>query len=179
MSASRSALLTLMCFVLSSCGAPQLFPKNVMDGVDDSFDFSEWKNVPNAKVDRKVQLGGRIIETNATEGETVIVVHQLPIVMHPAYGPKDTGKRTGEFAISYAGKLPSNALAKGYQLIVVGTTQRTRVVELEDGKRSLPTVLASCIHVWKTGMRDDIADFASVGAGYETLGEDTHCIPGR
>ena len=176
MRVSRHMALMLICLLLSACGVPQLFPKNVMVGVDKNFDFIDWKNAPNAKVDRKVQIGGRVIETNSTEGETLIVAQQLPIAQHPAYGPKDTGKRTGEFAIAYAGKLPASALAKGYKLIVVGTTQKTRVVDLEDGKRSLPAILAACIHVWKTGMHDDIADFSSVGAGYETLEENTHCI---
>ena len=176
---SRSMAMVLICFLFSACGVPQLFPKNVMEGVDENFDFIEWKNAPNAKVDRKVQVGGRVIETNLVEAETLIVAQQLPIAQHPAYGPKDRGKRTGEFAIAYAGTLPPNVLAKGYQFIVVGTTQKARIVALEDGKRSLPAILAACIHVWKTGMRDDIADFSSVGAGYETLEENTYCISGQ
>lgn len=177
MFANRGLPIILACLVLSACGAPLLFPKSVTDGVDTNFDFIVWRNTPNAKVDRKIQLGGKVLGADLQGNETIIVAIQLPIVEHPAYGPKDTGKRTGEFAITFAGKLPPNNLASGHRIIAVGTTQKARVVTLEDSKRTLPTIQAHCIHIWKTGGRD-IADFSSVGAGYETLEEETYCVSG-
>lgn len=177
MFANRGLPIILACLLLSACGAPQLFPKSVMDGVDMNFDFIMWRNAPNAKVDRKIQIGGKVLGADLQGNETIIVATQLPIVEHPAYGPKDTGKRTGEFAITFAGKLPPNNLASGHRIIAVGTTQKARVVTLEDSKRTLPTLQAHCVHIWKTGGRD-IADFSSVGAGYETLEEETYCVSG-
>ncbi len=174
---NRGSSFILACLLLSACGAPQLFPKNVTNGVDANFDFIVWRNAPNAKVDQKIQIGGKILGTESQGNETIIVAIQLPIVEHPAYGPKDTGKRTGEFAIAFAGKLPQNALAAGHRIIAVGTTQKARVVTVEDSKRTLPTMQAHCVHIWKTGGRD-IADFSSVGAGYETLEEETYCVSG-
>jgi len=173
----RGLPMILACLVLSACGAPQLFPKNVTDGVDANFDFIAWRNTPNANVGHKVQIGGKVLGAESQENETIIVAVQLPIVEHPAYGPKDTGKRTGEFAITFAGKLPPTALASGHRIIAVGATQKSRVVTVEDSKRSLPTMEAHCVHIWKTGGRD-IADFSSSGAGYETLEEDTYCAAG-
>lgn len=177
MFANRGVSIILACLLLSACGAPQLFPKNVTDGVDTNFDFIMWRNAPNATLGRKIQLGGKVLEAEAQGNETIIVAIQLPIVEHPAYGPKDTGKRTGEFAITFAGKLPPNTLSSGHRIIAVGTIQKTRVVTVEDSKRTLPTMQAHCLHIWKTGGRD-IADFSSVGAGYETLEEDTYCASG-
>lgn len=178
MFANRDLSIILACLLLSACGAPQLFPKNVTDGVDANFDFIVWRNAPNAKMDRKVQLGGKVVEAESLENETIIVAIQLPIVEHPAYGPKETGKRTGEFAIAYAGTLPPNTLAHGHRLIAVGVTQKARVVTIEDSKRTLPTIQAQCLHIWKTGGRD-IADFQASGAGYEMLEEDTYCVSGQ
>jgi len=177
MFANRGAAIILACLLLGACGAPQLFPKSVTDGVDANFNFIAWRNTPNAKVDRKVQIGGKVLEAGSQGNETIIIAIQLPIVEHPAYGPKDTGKRTGEFAIVFAGTLPPHALASGHRIIAVGTTQKAKVITVEDSKRTLPTMQAHCVHIWKTGGRD-IADFSSVGAGYETLEEDTYCAPG-
>jgi starvation-inducible outer membrane lipoprotein len=103
-----------------------------------------------------------------------IVVTQLPIVEHPAYGPKDTGKRSGEFAITYQGKIESTFLQRGNRVMVIGTTHTPMVANVDDLPRSLPTVVAKCLHFWNTGGRD-IADFPSYGAGYETLEEETVC----
>jgi starvation-inducible outer membrane lipoprotein len=107
-----------------------------------------------------------------------IVVTQLPIVEHPAYGPKNTGKRSGEFAITFQGKIEPPFLQRGNRLIVVGTTKTAKVVSVDDLVRSLPAVSAKCLHIWNTGGRD-IADFPSYGAGYETLEEDTFCAPAQ
>ena len=110
-----------------------------------------------------------------TKGDRVtIVVAQLPIVEHPAYGPIDNGKSRGEFAIAYQGKINSAFLQPGNRVMVVGRTHAPMVVSVDDLPKNLPTVMAACVHFWKTGGRD-IADFPSYGAGYETLEEETMC----
>ena len=163
-----------MCVGFAACSAAQLFPSEVMDGVDPNFDFSRWRMVPNQALEKRIQLGGSIVQSERKDGNITIVVNQLPIVEHPAYGPKDTGKRTGEFAITFMGPIESPFLQRGNRLIVVGTTRAAKVVSVDDLPRSLPTVAAKCVHIWNTGGRD-IADFPSYGAGYETLEEDTFC----
>lgn len=170
---SRSMVI-LASLVLTACTPYQVFPPGVTDGVDSNFDFSAWRLTPNAKTDRKIQLGGRIIQADVKDGTVSIVAAQLPIVEHPAYGPKDTGKRSGEFTITYEGKIEPNLLQIGNRLIVVGITRTTRIVIVDDIPRSFPTVMARCLHIWNTGGRD-IADFPSYGAGYETLEEQTFC----
>ena len=146
----------------------------MIDGVDPDFDFSHWRMVPNQARERKIQLGGSILHSERKDGNVTIVVTQLPIVEHPAYGPKDTGKRSGEFAVTFMGQIAPPILQRGNRFIVVGITKAAKVVAVDDMLRSLPSVSAKCLHIWNTGGRD-IADFPSYGAGYETLEEDTFC----
>ena len=103
-----------------------------MDGVDPNFDFSRWRMVPNQALERKIQLGGSIIHSERKDGNVTIVVTQLPIVEHPAYGPKDTGKRSGEFAVTFMGQIEPPFLQRGNRLIVVGTTKAAKVVSVDD-----------------------------------------------
>jgi len=172
----RSVSATVLAVFLgaAACSPVQLFPSEVMKGVDQNFDFSQWRRIPNQALERKIQLGGSILQAEDKDPVVTIVATQLPIVEHPAYGPKDTGKRTGEFAITFQGQIPSTFLQRGNRLIVVGVTKVAKVVSVDDIMRSLPSVSAKCLHIWNTGGRD-IADFPSFGAGYETLEEQTFC----
>ncbi|HUM39165.1 MAG TPA: Slp family lipoprotein [Nitrospira sp.] len=168
-------MLLIAGLALAGCGHGQIFPSKVADGVDKDFDFTAWRNVPNAKTDRKVQLGGRIVQANTDKGGVVIIVTQLPIVERPAYGPKDTGRRSGEFAVTYAGTLDPKWLAPGHRLVVIGITGQAKTVVVDDVQRSLPSLTANCVHIWRTGGKE-IADFPyNIGGGYEPLEEDTHC----
>jgi len=169
-----SVTILAICLGAAACSPMQLFPPEVMEGVDPNFDFSQWRMLPNQALERKIQLGGSIMQSERKDGNVTIVVTQLPIVEHPAYGPKNTGKRSGEFAITFQGKIEPPFLQRGNRLIVVGTTKTAKVVSVDDLVRSLPAVSAKCLHIWNTGGRD-IADFPSYGAGYETLEEDTFC----
>jgi starvation-inducible outer membrane lipoprotein len=172
----RSVSATVLAVLLgaAACSPMQPFPPEVMEGVDSNFDFSQWRTIPNQALERKIQLGGSILQSERKDGNVTIVVTQLPIVQHPAYGPKDTGKRSGEFAVTFQGSIEPPFLQRGNRLIVVGTTKTAKVVSVDDIMRSLPSVSAKCLHIWNTGGRD-IADFPSFGAGYETLEEQTFC----
>jgi starvation-inducible outer membrane lipoprotein len=170
-----SVILVAVLVGVAACAPTQLFPREVMEGVDPAFDFSRWRMVPNQALEKKIQLGGSIMQSERKEdGHVIIVATQLPIVEHPAYGPKDVGKRSGEFAITFQGSIEPPLLQRGNRVIVVGTTTNAKVVSVDEIPRSLPTVTAKCLHIWNTGGRD-IADFPSYGAGYETLEEETFC----
>ena len=161
------------------CAPSKVFPPEAMQGVDPDFDFTRWRMLPNQAEAKKIQLGGQIVQSEST-GETItLVVAQLPIVEHPAYGPKDTGKSKGEFAISYRGKIESSFLQRGNHIMVVGMTQAPKVVSVDDLPKSLPSVMAKCLHIWKTGGRE-IAEFPfNTGGGYEPLEEKTVCTEPR
>lgn len=160
---------------LAACGPTQIFPLDCMEGVEKNFDFTAWRNGPSGHADVKVQLGGRIVQGNVEKDGLVIIVTQLPIVEQPAYGPKDTGRRSGEFAVLYPGRLAAKWLAPGHRLVVVGTTGPAKAVMVDDVQRSLPSVTARCVHIWRTAGRE-ISDFPhNAGGGYEPLEEETYC----
>lgn len=167
--------LLLAGLTLSACATNAVFPADVMTRVDPTFDFSRWRMTPNQAEAKTIQLGGRILSADSKGNRLTLVVAQLPIVEHPAYGPKDTGKRSGEFAITYTGTINAAFLQPGNRVMVVGMTRAPILVSVDDLPKSLPTVSATCLHFWNTGGRD-IADFPSFGAGYETLEEETACI---
>jgi starvation-inducible outer membrane lipoprotein len=151
-----------------------VFPPKVTDGVDANFDFSRWRTMPNEAEGKKVQIGGRIVQSQVSGEVVTIVVSQLPIVNHPAYGPKDNGKNNGEFVITHQGKIEPTILQPGNRVIVVGTIRHSEVVTVGDLSRNFPIVSAQCFHVWNTQGRD-IADFPFYEAGYATLEQKTVC----
>jgi starvation-inducible outer membrane lipoprotein len=169
-------LEVLLCSSLAVVGcAPAVFPSHVVDGIDPAFDFARWQTAPALTPPAKILLGGRILETQ-TIGDTVtIVAAELAVVRYPAYGPKQ-GKSKGNFVITYHGKIERPFLHPGNRIMVVGRTSGSRLVAVDDVMRSLPSVDARCLHIWKTG-NVDISDFMSSGAGYGVLEEETLCVP--
>jgi starvation-inducible outer membrane lipoprotein len=156
--------------------AHEVFPREVLKGVDPAFDFARWRTAPSQTQTVKIQLGGRILETQIIGGVVTIVAAELPVVRYPAYGPKE-GKSKGNFVITYQGNIEQPFLHPGNRIMVVGMTSGTRLVALDDVMRSLPSVDARCLHIWKTG-NVDISDFVSSGAGYGVLEEETLCAEG-
>jgi starvation-inducible outer membrane lipoprotein len=172
----HGTIVLVICLAVSACAPAQIFPTEMTDGVDKDFDFTAWRSTPNAKTGQNVQLGGRLVQADIKNGNVVLIVTQLPIVQRPAYGPKDTGRRSGEFAIFYAGSLDPKWLRAGNRLIVIGATREAKAVVVDDVQRSLPSLAARCVHIWNTGGKD-IAEFPyNAGGGYEPLQEDTYCI---
>ena len=165
--------MTIVSTLTFAC-APQLFPSGSLKDIDPNFDVTRWRMFPTSMDNQKVQLGGRIIQSGSKDKTVTIVVAHLPIVEHPAYGPKETGKHHVEFAILYQGKLDPLFLQTGNRVIVVGYTRSPIRVEIDEVLRSLPTVTAQCLHIWQTGDRD-ISDFHASGAGYVVLKEETYC----
>ena len=170
----RAMLIILLISTLILACTPHIFPPGTLKDVDPDFDFSRWRVNPGSMENYKVQLGGRIVQSQGNGQLLTIVAARLPIVEHPAYGPKETRKSGGEFAILYDGKLDPLLLQAGNRLIVVGYTRPSIRVEVDDILRSLPTVTAQCLHLWQTGDKD-IADFHASGAGYVVLKEETYC----
>lgn len=168
-------LLLCLSVTLSACGSEKVFPPEAMDGVDLNFDFARWRMLPNQAIAKKIRLGGRIVQAERKGDTVTIVVAQLPIVEHPAYGPKDIGRSRGEFALTYRGQIESAFLQPGNRVMVVGKTHAPTLVSVDDLPKSLPTVVADCVHFWNTGGRD-ISDFPSMGGGYEPLEQRTACI---
>ena len=169
----KSLLPALLFSLICGGCSHQVFPSEALKGVDHNFDSARWRTVPSQIEPTKVELGGRIVETQTIGGTITIITAELPIVRFPAYGPKQ-GKSKGEFAISYQGEVDKPFLHSGNRIMVVGITRGAKMVPVDDVVQSLPVIEANCIHVWKTG-GTDIADYASSGAGYGVLEEETFC----
>lgn len=169
------ALVILSCAMLSACATTYtVFPPPVMKGVDRNFDFARWRTEPDESETKKVQLGGRILRSLTSDDTVTIVVAQLPIVEHPAYGPKDNKKNNGEFVITYQGNIEALMLQPGNRVMIVGTTHPRKVVTVDDISRSFPVMAAQCLHFWNTQGRE-IEDFPYYEAGYVPLRQETIC----
>ena len=68
-------------------------------------------------------------------------------------------------------------LHPGNRLMIVDMTRGAKLVGVDDVVRSLPSLDAHCIHMWKTG-HVDIADVASSGADHGVLEEEPFCRAG-
>lgn len=179
MKVSRVIAAIMVCVALGACASERVFSPAVLEGVDPHFDFSRWRMLPNQAEHRKIQLGGAILQAENKDGHVMIVVTHLPIVEHPAYGPRSTDKSRGEFAILFRGSIDPKSLHVANKLIVVGTTQSPKVVPVDDLPRSLPTLEAQCVHIWVTGQKE-IAEFPfNTGGGYDPLEENTYCAQGH
>lgn len=170
-----AGLLVLSWAMMSACAPTyKVFPSKVMKDVDRNFDFSRWGMMIDGSESKTVQLGGRVMQSQASGDTVTIVVSQLPIVEHPAYGPKDNGKNNGDFVIIYQGQIESSDLQPGNRVMVVGATLPWKVITVNDLSRSFPIVEAHCLHFWNTQGRE-IADFPFYEAGYVTLRQETVC----
>jgi starvation-inducible outer membrane lipoprotein len=179
MNMSRVIALIVVCLALGACASEGLFSSKILEGVDPTFDFSRWRMLPNQAEHRKIQLGGAILQADRKDGSVIIVATHLPVVEHPAYGPRSAGKGRGEFAILFRGSIDAKSMQVGNKLIVVGTTQSPKVVPVDDLPRSLPTMEAQCVHIWVTGAKE-IAEFPfNIGGGYDPLEENTYCTEGQ
>jgi len=172
-------LMIMSFFLLNACGPVTAFPPEITNGADTHFDFNAWRTLPKATVGRKVQLGGRIVQVNEGNDRLVIIAAHLPVVERPTYGPRDNGKRAGEYAIFYSGAINAKSLRPGNHLMVIGVTEQSQPVNVDEVQRSLPSLTAQCLHIWNTGGKE-IADFPyNAGAGYEPLEENTFCLSDR
>ncbi len=179
-----STLMTLTLYAgLSGCAANKFFPPEVMEKVSPTFHFEAWRDAgpsnESGKSDAgiKVELGGRIVQAAKNGKGIVIVAEQLPIVNHPAYGPTEDVKRTGdyEFAFLYSGEIDAMDLMKGNRFIIVGTTTSRRPVLVNGIPKTEPFIIADCIHVWQTGGAE-IAEFKEdLGGGLSPLPEKSYC----
>ena len=170
-----ASLLVLSWAAVSACAPSyKVFPAKATEGSDAHFDFARWRMMTDGSESKKVQLGGRIVQSQSSDDKVTIIVSQLPIVEHPAYGPRENGKNNGEFAIIYQGKIEESDLQRGNRVMVVGMTHPSKVITVNDLPRNFPIVVAQCLHFWNTQGRD-IADFPFFEAGYVTLRQETVC----
>lgn len=135
---------------------------------------------PDVFKGRVVQLAGRIgriVGVEDTRTGTLIRAQELPIQVHPTYGPAEIIQPTPEFAVLYPGKVDPAGLWLGNKLIVIAVSQGSQFIAVEGAVRREPYVVARCMHLWKTGGYGQygIADFPHTQDGYYPLEHQTYC----
>lgn len=168
--------LSITWLVFAGCSTPPLFPSTVTrDMASPEFGVAQAKtDVFNGRI---VQLAGRIVGIEESEGGTIILARELPVEKHPAFGPTETDKPTSSFAVLYPGKVDRNALWFGNKFIVVAVAQGQKTVAIDGIPHTEPYVVARCMHVWKTGAYSsyEIEDYPHLTDGYYPLEHQTYC----
>lgn len=175
-------LLTTLIAILSSsligCTTSSLFPETALQDVNRKMEFGVLQAHPDVYKGQVIQLAGRIIGVNQVREGTFLVVHQLPIVERPIYGPAESGARTGEFAVLFPGRLASVDAAPGNRVIVVGTIQGTQEITREGTSQKEPYLVARCLHIWETA-GEEIYDYIVKHGGEEgdsSQIQQTYCV---
>jgi outer membrane lipoprotein len=173
--AGRCVSLVGFVLIFSAC-TTQLFPSSVTQDVKPT-EFGVLVAQPDVYRGQVVQLGGRIVGSEAVTEGTLIRVQELPVQHHPEYGPAETGRPSSEFTILYPGTIDPAGLWFGNKLIVVAVAQGARTLNIDGVRKSEPYVVAKCMHVWKTGEYGGygIEDFPHTADGYWPLEHETYC----
>ncbi|MBI5672653.1 MAG: hypothetical protein HZC50_05200 [Nitrospirae bacterium] len=62
---------------MSACASRyNVFPSKAMEDIDHNFDFAKWHMRADGSKSKKVQLGGRLVQSQASGGTVTIVVAQ-------------------------------------------------------------------------------------------------------
>ncbi len=168
-------LLVSTTFAFAGCST-SLFPDSVTRDVT-SMEFGVLQAQPDVFSGQVVQLGGRIVGAEETKDGMVIRVQELPVDVHPVYGPSETLHPTAEFAILYLGKIDPAGIQYGNKLVVVALAKGSQSVSVDGVPRIEPYVVARCMHIWKTGGYGmyGIDDFPHTTDGYWPLEHQTYC----
>lgn len=175
MKAIARLLLISTSLVFAGCST-SLFPASVTRDVT-PMEFGVLQAQPDVFRGQIVQLGGRIVGSEETIDGMVIRVQELPVDVHPVYGPSETLRPTAEFAILYRGKVDPAGVQYGNKLVVVALAKGSQAVSVDGIPRIEPYVIARCMHVWKTGGYGmyGIEDFPHTTDGYWPLEHQTYC----
>lgn len=149
--------LFVTCFWLVACTAPPIFPPWIMKGVEtDTFNFKAWKEEASHPATARmgphyVELGGRILNVIRKPDGVIILAEEQAIEKYAGYCPTCVKREyPSTFAIVFTGALDPSMLEVGYELAVIGTTDRPGTEMIEGTPQMLPHLTAQCLHIWKT-----------------------------
>lgn len=123
-----------------------------------------------------VQIGGRIVSVAKMPDGIQIVAHELPVRTPPSRGPAESEHSPGTFVVLYQGAVDPQGLQTGNKLVLVGEMQGTHTITVHESPRTVPYLIARCLHIWKTGTHA-ISEFPHLPSGYHPLAEQTYCLP--
>ncbi|HET6676502.1 MAG TPA: Slp family lipoprotein [Nitrospiraceae bacterium] len=173
-----AAVLSVGMILLQACATIPTFSPRVMEDLDETFDVEAWWKAPNSMVGRKVELGGQLVQGVVKNGETFLVVLQLPIVDQLIYESFETHKPMKQYGIHYRATIDPKWLAAGNHIMVVGATLQTKTVLVSGTQQTIPFVNAECLHVWKSAGTAPPSLPLDTAAKFERLEQATYCTSG-
>lgn len=176
----RALVASLWCGLVAvqACSAIPIFSPRVMEGVDDGFDVAVWWRTPNAVTGRKVELGGKIMQAEARNGETFLVAAHLPIVDQLVYESFEEHRVVKEYGIYYRATIDPKWLGAGNHMMVVGVTSQAKPAVIRGAQRTVPFVTAECLHFWKSAGTPPPALPLAAAETFASLEQTTYCTSG-
>jgi len=138
----------VVCSLAIGACATSPFPSDVMKDVDPNAGFGVLQAQPDVYKGRAVELAGMIVDMQnlpLRENKPVEALRETKESVQPG----------GAFTVLYPGTIAKSEFEFGDKVVVVG--------KAGGEKQSRPYLVASCIHVWKTGLYpisqyEDLAD---------------------
>ncbi|HJR76464.1 MAG TPA: hypothetical protein VJ805_05795 [Nitrospiraceae bacterium] len=160
--------------ILLGCGRPVVYPMQV--GEADAIpvdEFGDLDLVPDTFKGRAVMMAGRIVGVEPDGQGVIIVAEWLPVPKDMGKGPSEVDvKPDRKFVVHYPKAIDSAGLWEGNKFVAVG---RIQDADRPTGHSSLPSVDASCLHIWKTrGL--SIAGTLEDERGRFPVLEQTYCL---
>ena len=128
---------------------------------DPDLTFQSLIKHPDRYQRKQILAGGRILSTEAREGETWVEVLQHPLDWK--LRPKDTDESYGRFLVRFGGFLDPAIYAAGKRITVLGEVQGRKVQPLKDMDYSYPVLLSLEHHLWKP--ENSSGPFFHIGIG--------------
>lgn len=165
--------LSTLFFAVVGCSAPLTYPMKV-DGTEaiPVTEFGDLDIVPDTFKGRAIMMAGRIVGVEAEGQGVAIVAEWLPVPKEMGKGPSDSdAKSDQQFVVHYPKAIDTAGLWEGNKFVAVGYKE-----DMEPTKKSsLPSVNASCLHIWKTrGL--SIAGTLEDERGRFPVLEQTYCL---
>lgn len=169
-----SAVSFLVFF--TGCASTSIFPTHSGQAMKSESEFGVLTAQPDGFQGKAIKLAGRMIGVETTAKGTLVTAEWLPYPSSEYVGP--AGPQVGasnRFVFFYPGKLDSEGSLHGNKFLVVGKREGSQSIGTFRGtSRSLPYIMARCLHVWKTG-DDEIEVQPDVKNSDFPVMEETYC----
>ncbi len=141
-------IVLVMVLFLLVCGCTSALSSGVLREADESIAFSDLQKEPGRYRGALVVLGGQILEVVVKEGETQVLVLQLPLGSQQR--PDNAAASQGRFLVVYKRFADPLIYEKGRKITVAGVVEGGRVILLNDGPYTLPVLVERETHLWKS-----------------------------
>ena len=166
--------LAAVLSIMSACGQPVVYPMQV-DGSEAVLvdEFGDLDIVPDTFKGRAVMMAGRIVGVEPDGQGVTIVAEWLPVPKDMGKGPSEVDARPDQrFIVHYPKAIDSAGLWEGNKFVAVGHIQDAQQPIRHS---ALPSVDASCLHIWKTRGLSITGTFDDERGRFPIL-EQTYCL---